>query len=80
MAKAKDMRIASSDPAELVRLQEDYEFVGRRTEIQGDTLVVFALPKTWKRKQAKERRLAALRAERNGEEAEETSRREYRNY
>ena len=32
------------DEATLVRLREEYEFVGRPCEIQGDKLVVFAIP------------------------------------
>lgn len=66
MAKIRDLHIYSQNHSELKRLHEDYEFIGRRTELRRDELVVFSMPKTWKRKQERERKLAARRAERQG--------------
>lgn len=52
--KAKNYTYYSSDEALLRRLREEYLYSGRECEIQGDRLVVFALPqKKQKRKDEK---------------------------
>lgn len=68
MAKARNQRIYSNDVNELTRLADEYSFVGRRVnlDVRRRELTVFALPETWKKKIAKERRLEALREARHG--------------
>lgn len=61
MAKVKNQNIYSSSPATLNKLAEEYEFIGRRVEVSGDRLTVFALPETWKKKIRAERKLQARR-------------------
>lgn len=38
------------DPATLQRLKEEAEYIGRDTKIEGDCLIVFALPRRSKKK------------------------------
>ncbi len=44
MAKPKNHVITNSDQGELVRLQEEYEMLGRQTKLVEGKLIVFALP------------------------------------
>lgn len=78
MAKINNHRIYG-ELSRLKELQEDYEFIGRRTELdaRNGILTVFAMPKTWKRKEAKERKLAARRAELAGDDIEAREERRY---
>lgn len=53
MAKPKNHVITNSDQELLVRLQEEYDMIGRDTKLEQGKLIVFALPQ--KKKQDKDK-------------------------
>jgi hypothetical protein len=44
VARHKNQIITHTDRQELIRLQEEYEMIGRQTKLEKDHLIVFALP------------------------------------
>lgn len=56
---SKNYVIYDADPQRLNRLAEEYRWLGREVDQDLDKITVLAMPRTWKRKQKKERRLRA---------------------
>ena len=65
MSKIKNLVVYPKTPAELYALKADYEAIGREVDIQrdeiGDKLVILALPRKYKKKEAQEAKLKAKR-------------------
>lgn len=56
MAKHKNQVITDSDQAKLVRLQEEYEMIGRQTKLEDGQLIIFALPQKRNKKEKRNKR------------------------
>ena len=69
--KVSNQHHYNKDEKVLQALHEEYVSLGRNAHIvEPGHLVVFSLPKSWKRKKSKEKRLEVLRAARRGEDLE----------
>lgn len=69
--KVSNQHHYNKDESVLTALLDEYLTLGRNAHIvEPGHLVVFAFPKTWKRKKTKEKRLEVLRAARRGEDLE----------
>jgi hypothetical protein len=55
MAKAKNYHLYSTNPEQIARWKEEYEFIGRQVKRTPEGLVVFALPQKPVKKKAEKR-------------------------
>lgn len=65
--KVKNLVITFDSPDKLFKMKEDYEFIGRETDVDTKELklTVLALPRKYKKKSIREAKIARKREEEN---------------